>query len=91
LALDHLRSLLDSFLQEERFSGVAGHIGAPAMTEDAPHNRIQVVLTDLGRYRGDCGDLANLFASRVRNSKSQTRSLLSCGILHSAVAVVLIV
>jgi hypothetical protein len=69
LALAHLRSLLDSLLKQEKYSGVVGHIGRPAMVEDAVKNRVQVVLTDVGRYRGDSSDLANVFASRVRNSK----------------------
>jgi hypothetical protein len=72
LALDSLRSLLDSFLRQERYSRVAGHIGRPAMVEHAPTDRIQVVLTDVGGYKGDSSDLANIFASRVRNSKLNT-------------------
>lgn len=72
LALNHLRSLLDSYLTQEKYSKVAGHIGKPAMVNDASRNQLQVVLTDVGGYRGDCNDLANVFASRVRNSKLNT-------------------
>lgn len=69
LALNHLRSLLDSYLRQEKYSKVVGHIGKPAMVDDALRNRLQVVLKDVGGYRGDCNDLANVFASSVRNSK----------------------
>jgi hypothetical protein len=44
------------------------------MVDDAARNQFQVVLTDVGGYRGDCNDLANVFASRVRNSKLNTIS-----------------
>ncbi|PNF23689.1 hypothetical protein B7P43_G02472 [Cryptotermes secundus] len=69
LALNHLRSLLDSYLRQEKYSKVVGHIGKPAMVDDALRNRLQVVLKDVGGYRGDCNNLANVFASRVRNSE----------------------
>jgi len=66
--LESLQSLLDSYLRQEKYSEVAGYIGKPAMLEDAPGNRLQVVLADVGDYRGDCVDLANVFAARIRNS-----------------------
>jgi hypothetical protein len=66
--LERLQSLLDSYLRQEKYSEVVGHIGKPAMLDDAPGHRLQVVLADVGDYRGDCVDLANVFASRVRNS-----------------------
>jgi hypothetical protein len=68
VALERLQSLLDSYLRQEKYSKIVGHIGKPAMVEDAPENRLQVVLADVGNYRGDCVDLANIFAARIRNS-----------------------
>lgn len=68
LALEGLQSLLDSYLRQEKYSKIVGHIGKPAMVEDTPENRLQVVLADVGNYRGDCVDLANIFAARIRNS-----------------------
>ena len=68
VALERLQSLLKSYLRQEKYSEVAGHIGKPAMLEDAPRNRLQVVLADVGDYRGDCVDLANALAARIRNS-----------------------
>ena len=68
VTLERLQSLLDSYLRQEKYSKVVGHIGKPAMVEDAPGDRLQVVLADVGDYRGDCVDLANIFATRVRNS-----------------------
>lgn len=66
--LERLQSLLDSYLRQEKYSEVVGHIGKPAMMEDSPGNRLQVVLADVGDYRGACVDLANVFAARIRNS-----------------------
>lgn len=69
LALDRLRSLLNSYLRQEKYSKVVGHIGKPAMVDDDLRNRLQVILADVEGYRGDCNDLANILASKVRNSE----------------------
>jgi hypothetical protein len=61
--------MLDSYLRQEKYSKVVAHFGKPATVEDAPGNRLQIVLADVGDYRRDCGDLADIFAARVRNSK----------------------
>jgi hypothetical protein len=68
VAVERLQSLLDSYLRQEKYSKVVGHLSKPAMVEGAPGNRLQVVLADVGDYRGDCVDLANIFAARIRNS-----------------------
>ncbi|GFG29772.1 hypothetical protein Cfor_03339 [Coptotermes formosanus] len=69
VAVERLQSLLDSYLRQEKYSKVVGHLSKPAMVEGAPGNRLQVVLADVGDYRGDCVDLANIFAARIRNSE----------------------
>lgn len=67
--LGRLHSLLESYLRQDRYSSIAAHVGKPAMVEDAPRNRLQIVLADAGVYRGDCGDLADTLAAELRNSK----------------------
>jgi hypothetical protein len=69
VVVERLQSLLDSYLRQEKYSKVVAHFGKPAMVEDAPRNRLQIVLADVGVYRGDCVDLADILAARVRNSK----------------------
>jgi hypothetical protein len=70
--MERLQFLLDSYLGQDKYSKVVGHVGKPAMVEGVPRRRLQVVLADVGDYRGDCVDLANTFAARVRNSKLNT-------------------
>ncbi|KDR24226.1 Protein amnionless [Zootermopsis nevadensis] len=66
--LGRLHSLLESYLRQDRYSSIAAHVGKPAMVEDAPRNRLQIVLADAGVYRGDCGDLADTLAAELRNN-----------------------
>ncbi|KAJ4444372.1 hypothetical protein ANN_06164, partial [Periplaneta americana] len=64
-----LQSLLDSLLSYDKYSKVMGHMGKPALVEDVPRRRLQVVLAEVGDYQGDSVDLANVFADKVRNNE----------------------
>jgi hypothetical protein len=72
VAIDRLQSLIDSYLRQEKFSKVAAHFSKPAAVPGGSRRRLQIVLADVGTYRGDCGDLAAILAQRVRNSKLAT-------------------
>ncbi|PSN48330.1 hypothetical protein C0J52_03412 [Blattella germanica] len=66
--LDRLRELLDSFLKKSQYSKVSGYISRPAAVEGTSARTIQVILSDVESYRGDCNDLANEFAEKIRNN-----------------------
>ncbi|KAJ9587094.1 hypothetical protein L9F63_028334 [Diploptera punctata] len=64
--LSHLHQLLDSFLRQKQYSKVVGHISRPATVSGGSSKTIQIVLTDTEEYRGDCNDLADAFAEKVK-------------------------
>ena len=75
IGLSRLQGLLNSFLAQDQFAKVAGHISRPAAVFGASSNTIQIVLSDIEEYRGDCNDLADALAAKLNNSKYQQHCL----------------